>query len=110
MQKQIEADNDVTKQESFASTDVDSQDSGEDSGRCIPNVPATPAEQQEALMKKIRDRKMKLPEKMKVGSISFNTNNDKEKEESAEPKTIRNVVFNVKSLRSLKNNIGVFSM
>jgi len=61
-------------------------------------------------MKKIRDRKTKLPEKVKVGSISFVANADKDKDGAAEPKTVKNVVFNVKSLRSLKNNIGVFSM
>jgi len=74
----------------------------------MPDEPATAAEQQEALMKKIRDRKMKLPEKVQIGSISFVANKDKE--ELTERKAARNVVFNVKSLRSLKNNIGVFSM
>lgn len=45
MQKQIDTEaTDVKNQDSFQSTDVDSQGSDEDSGRCEPNDPLTAAE------------------------------------------------------------------
>lgn len=78
-------------------------------------------------MKKLADkleaRRLKMQkQKMNIGSIVFNTGgNDKDKPSgengggdaanaAKEPTTVKNVVFNVRSLRALQNNIGVFSI
>lgn len=69
------------------------------------------------LQAKLEERRKKLQrQKINIGSISLISSKDPgnspaiESASPLEPKTVKNVVFNVRSLRSLQNNIGVFSI
>lgn len=94
MSTQIEED--LAKNKAYASTDEDSN-SGSDAEAASPDADPNLAAEKKAPYKNT----------IQVGQIQIKTKDGKDQNEKVRTK---NIVFKVKSLKALQNNIGVFSV